>query len=314
MRTPLSLALGLTVGIVGTVLFLQSFPPPAGSLEEKLDLTERDLAKTKVLLAAAEARAPQPKASGTAVFKDRARSIMEDVKDGKEVRVDDVFKATKPLLRDLNPIFERVHRRNLRRMHESVLAELTRKYKLNPAQQQAIKAWQDQKLEQDMADRRALIESDQTGMQDLIRHDRLYRASDGMDPVMASVLTGEEKDRYQKDRLTERANNVQAEADRRISRLNAVVPLDEQQQDAVFSIMARSSRDFDPSMQLEGVGADSPALPPGQSRDEAIMGILRPEQRQQYEENRIKRRLEAEQEMREMGLRMPPDWDPLADP
>ena len=73
--------------------------------------------------------------------------------------------------------------------------------------------------------------------------------------------------------------------------------------------MARSSPEFDPSMQLEGLGGKTATLPPGQSRDEAVMHVLRPEQRRQYEEHRIARRAAAGKEMEEVGLKLPDSWD-----
>jgi hypothetical protein len=54
-------------------------------------------------------------------------------------------------------------------------------------------------------------------------------------------------------------------------------------------------------------------LPPGESRDKAIRDLLRPEQRQTYEEKSLARRIEAEKDLREMGLRLPANWDMLGD-
>ena len=106
---------------------------------------------------------------------------------------------------------------------------------------------------------------------------------------------------------------VQAEAERRVSRLNSVVNLDDAQQDQVFALMARSSPNFDPSMQLEGLAGGQTTISPGQSRDEAIMKVLRPDQRHQYEEHRIARRAEATREMEEVGLKLPDNWDTFGD-
>ena len=39
--------------------------------------------------------------------------------------------------------------------------------------------------------------------------------------------------------------------------------------------MARSHPHFNPGMQLEGLSGDNPSLPPGQSRDKAILNLLR---------------------------------------
>jgi hypothetical protein len=103
---------------------------------------------------------------------------------------------------------------------------------------------------------------------------------------------------------------VQNEADWKVERLNGTVGLDEAQKDEVFSIMARSSRDFDPRMQIEGVPEDS-GVASREDRDASIMAVLRPEQQSSYEQWRAERRARAEQEMSEMGLKMPEGWDAL---
>jgi hypothetical protein len=73
--------------------------------------------------------------------------------------------------------------------------------------------------------------------------------------------------------------------------------------------MARSSPDFDPGMQMEGLGDDRATLAQGQSRDEAILAVLRPEQRTIYEDHRASQRQQANEEMAEVGLKLPDDWD-----
>ena len=56
-----------------------------------------------------------------------------------------------------------------------------------------------------------------------------------------------------------------------------------------------------------GWGGDTAALVPGQARNEAIMGVLRPEQVEVYETHRREQIAEAEEDLREIGLRLPPD-------
>jgi len=63
-------------------------------------------------------------------------------------------------------------------------------------------------------------------------------------------------------------------------------------------------------MQIEGIG-EEPQLTSTGNRDEAIMEVLRPEQRDHYERWRAQQRARAEQEMAEMGLKMPEGWDAL---
>lgn len=313
MRGPVFLLVGLLAGVTGAVLFQQSFPPPAGSLEESLAASETELTRTRVLLAAAEARAPRPEASTQQKLSRGVRTILEDWKEGKEVDVNELFKAMRPALRDLSPLFERVKRKELKKHHEFVLKELTRKYHLTPAQQETVRAWQEKKIESDLAAYRALNASDHATFEDMIKGEKLTRRQDGLDEVVAGTLTGKERDNYKADRMAQRVEQVQTEADRRVTRLHSIVNLDSDQQDRVFALMARSSPDFDPAMQIEGLSADTPVVPPGQSRDEAVLSVLRPDQRQFYDQYRLNRRAEAEKDLREMGLRLPANWDMLGD-
>ena len=313
MRAPLFLAIGLAVGITGAVLFQDSFMPAADSPEERLADLERELARTKVSLAAAEARAPKPEASTQQKLTLGARTIMEDIKDGREVDMNDIYQAAKPALRDLSPIFERLQRKDMRRHHEFILADLTRKYHLTPAQQESLREWQKKKIEADLAVMRAFHQQDSTTLEDMVKAGRKTPPNAGLDSFMEKTLTGQDLTAYKSDRLNQRVEQVQSEADRRVSRLNSVVALDDAQQDQVFALMARSSPEFDPSMQFEGLTGDTAKLDPGQSRDEAILQVLRPDQRQQYENHRAARRLEAQKEFTDVGIRLPDTWDMVGD-
>jgi hypothetical protein len=61
-------------------------------------------------------------------------------------------------------------------------------------------------------------------------------------------------------------------------------------------------------MEIEGMtGSTLPIDPIG--RNEAIRGVLRPEQLESFDTHRRERRADAEREMLEVGLRLPDDWD-----
>jgi hypothetical protein len=62
-------------------------------------------------------------------------------------------------------------------------------------------------------------------------------------------------------------------------------------------------------MQLGNITTDGGRLPPGRSREQAILEVLRPDQRTRFEAYRQRQRSEAEREFREMGLNLPADWD-----
>lgn len=313
MRAPLMLITGLAVGITGTVLFQTSFPPPAGSVEaENADL-ERELTKTRVELAAAEARAPGPGLSTKQKLADGARDIVEELKAGHPVDMNDVYRAAKPALRDFSPIFERLQRRDLLKRNEHTLDDLTRKYHLAPARQESLREWLKAKTEKDIAEFREFSLRDKTSLEDIVKTGHQKRPDDGLEVFMENTLSGRDREQFKTDRLNQKVARVQEEADRRVSRLNRIVVLDEGQQDQVFALMARSSPDFDPSMQLEGLGSGSTQLSPGQSRDEAILNVLRPEQQAQYEEARQERLAAAQNELDAVGLKFPENWDMFLD-
>ena len=147
-------------------------------------------------------------------------------------------------------------------------------------------------------------------MEDLMRASRDIRPDEGLDEFMAGTLSGDKLTAFKTERMAERAERVQQEADMRVQRLDGIVKLDDTQRDQVFGIMARSSRDYDPGMQLEGIGGDI-ASTPGGGRQGAMLSVLRPDQREAYEAERQHRRDEAAKELGEVGLSLPPSWDLL---
>ena len=112
----------------------------------------------------------------------------------------------------------------------------------------------------------------------------------------------------EQDRLVERAELVQAEANRKLHRLDNIVGLDEDQADRAFGLMARGAKGFDPSMAIDGVSSETSPLD-RRSRDQAIMELLRPEQIEAYHAHRRQEFEEAQRELGEIGLALPPDWD-----
>jgi hypothetical protein len=306
IRTVLSLAIGLLVGVTGAVLFLQSMPPKEGSAEERVAKLEVALKSAQNQVAKLEGADPNGRKRPGRTLKDGARSIFEDLRDGKPVTPDDVFRATQPLIRDLSPIFERMRVRELQRQTDSKANELARKYSLNPAQQEALKKWLDQNAVEDAKRYTDLISQDGTKLEDMAKAATEVRANDGLDQFMENTLSGDKLAAYKTDSMLQKVERVQQEADMKVTRLDSIVNLDETQRGQVFGVMARGARDFDPAMQFEGLGTDTAALPSGKSKQEAILAVLRPEQRQAYQAEQEKRRQAAQKEMESMGLTLPP--------
>ena len=136
------------------------------------------------------------------------------------------------------------------------------------------------------------------------------RPDDGLDQFMENTLSGDKLAVFKTGRMAERAERVQQQADAKTQRLDDIVKLDDAQRDQVFGIMARGSRDYDPAMKLEGAAGEIAATPNGNTR-EAVLSILRPDQRAAYEAEQQRRREEARKDMEAIGLTLPPTWDAL---
>jgi hypothetical protein len=157
-----------------------------------------------------------------------------------------------------------------------------------------------------------MVARDGTTLEDLMKATRDVRPDAGLDTFMPTILHGEKLEQFRSERLTERAQRVESEADMRVQRLDGIVGLDEAQRDQVFGIMARNSRDYDPQMVLEGTGGQISAAPTGNAQ-EAMLAVLRPEQRAAYDAERKRRREEAQKDLESIGLTLPPNWDMFGD-
>ncbi len=328
VRSLLPLVIGLVVGGVGVRMFIESMPGSEGSPEDRANKLEIELKRAQnriAALEAASATAPAPRniaekiASGSrgvrpqgsrSTIADGARRIAEDIREGRPVTPDDIFRATQPLMRDLAPLFDRMRVRQQQQIIESMTGELARKYGLTPQSQQALKGWFENKANDEAKRWSEMMARDGTRLEDVMRASRDVRPDEGLDAFMPSILSGEKLAAFQSERLAERAQRVEREADGMVQRLDSIVSLDEAQRDQVFGIMARGSREYDPKMVLEGAKGQINAAPTG-DRQAAVLSVLRPDQRAAYEAERQRRREAATKDMEAIGLALPPNWDPL---
>lgn len=309
MRALLFLILGLLIGGVGTTLFQRSLPPAAGTDENKIAELERTVSRDRLRIAALEATEANAAARLEKLAASGRRSIIQDLKEGRAVDLNDLFNTAKPFLHEFSPLMDRMRVRDQKRRLQHLVADLTRKFGLNESQQAGLKKRLEDEAAQQAGRMREVTGRADSTLVDYAKATREIDPQAGVDAYMEQTLQGDALARYKSERLAERVNRVQYEAERRVEQLNGIVALDDTQQDQVFSLMARGSPDFDPSMQFEGLGDDRAVLAPGQSRDDAILAVLRPDQRDAYEAHRARQRQEAEAEMEEVGLKLPPDWD-----
>lgn len=307
LRSVIPLAVGLAIGATGAILFIQSMPPPVGSAEERIGKLEADLKKSENRVAALEALDPHGTKRPGRTLKDGLRSIADDFRAGRPVTPDDVFRATQPLIRDLAPLFDRMRTKELQRRSDEISGELARKYSLTPAQQESLKQWLDLRAEEEAKRFTATISQQGVKLEDLNAATNDIRIEDGLEAFMQNNLSGEKLAAFKSDQMLQKVESVQKEADMKVERLDNIVKLDDAQRGQVFGMLARGARDYDPGMQFEGMGTNTTLS--GKSKQEAILSVLRPEQRESYEAARQKQRVETEKELGSMGLSLPDDFD-----
>jgi len=314
VRQILPLILGLLIGVIGATLFTKSLPPAEGSVEETVEKTKAELKTAERRIAALEAQAEE---DGRWVdkrgdsFKDRASKITRDLKEGRDVEVTELFNVFKPSARQLSPLLSRMRQLEMNNRYEASLGEYARAYGLNQDQLKVLENHLKERAELNAKRYVDVLTDDDSTFRDMAKLEEEMYFDDDLDAVMSSMLSGDELEAYRNDRLVENAERVQAEADRRVGRLDTLVGLDKGQKDSVFAIMARSSDHFDEQMQFEGLDNDSARVEPGQTRDEAVLAVLTEEQQQTYETKRDEQRQEIDEELGKLGLKMPEDWDYL---
>jgi len=317
----LPLLVGLVVGGVGAVMFSDSLPGRAGSPEERANKLELELKRMQNRVAELEAKLGEPRAhgflakltgadeDGRRALNDGARRIAEDLRAGRRVNPEDLFRMSQPLMRDLAPLFDRMRIKAERDAADAMTGELARKYKLTAAEQESLKEWFRKKAEQDAKKWTEMIGRDGTRLEDVMRATQNVRPDEGLDAFMPTILSGDRMAEFKAERLQERTDRVDKEADMKVQRLDAVVGLDEKQRDQVFAIMARGSRDYDPSMTIQGPDGKPVGSIMGGDPRRAMLLVLREEQRAAYDAELQRRRDEAAKEMESIGLALPPGWD-----
>ena len=310
IRQLIPLVIGLAVGGVGAVLFQQSLTGGEGTPEQRVAKLEVELKKAQNRIAALGDTDPRGRRKSGRTMKDNLQEIRDKIHDGQAVTPDDFLRLMQPWMRDISPLMERMRVREQNRMIDQKSGEFARKYDLTPNQQTALRRWFETKTEENAKEWTNLVTQEGTRFQDLIRAAQDVRADDGLDQFMATTLSGDKLTKFQTERLAEKAERVQQDADARTQRLDSIVKLDDTQRDQVFGIMARTSRDYDPALKLEG-GVGEIGAAPGGNKQQAVLSILRPEQRTAFQEEMNHRREQAQKDIEAIGLSLPEDWDPM---
>ena len=308
LRSILPLLTGAFVGALGAILLQRSLPPKEGSPEERIAILENDLKKAQMDLRAWEDSSPRKRFGATT--HDNVRSLAQALKEGRSVSPDDIFNSFKPLMRDLSPLTTRMRTIEIKRSAEARAGEYARKYGLTENQQkQLVDNLVYQNTEQ-MKQLQGMIESDHVSMREYMKAEREMDRELGLDETMASMLQGEKREAFLTERLTEKSERVQNEADGKVQRIDNIVKLDDKQRHQMFLNMAQTSSHYDPQMQFEGLQDGVKPMTQGMSSEQAMMSVLRPDQKQAYEAHRQQRLQEAQKEAAAIGLTSPNDWNP----
>ena len=309
MKQALGLIIGLLIGAAGALMFSRSLPAEDGTPEERLEIAQQDLKQAQRKIQILQAKAGNTGARGV---QDGVRDIMQDIREGKDVSLDDVFATMKPWMRNMAPLFDRMREINQQDWADNMTGEWSRKYDLNKAEQEQLRAWFIQKNKEKGAAFSDVVNSDSSGFVDFVQATEYdWRDTQGIEEVMGNILEGDELAEFEEQRANEGAKRVQEEANRGLARLDRMVELDEAQQDQVFGILARGADGYQAGkFDYEGMGTDQSVLD-RRARDEAIRNVLRPEQQQAFDTHRAEKKIEAEAEMRRVGLTLPNNWDLL---
>ena len=310
MRQYIGILIGALLGALGAILFGQSLRPDPGSVQERAEHAEHQLR-----VAEAQLRSLQ----GGRIRADRqrsaegARDILEDIREGRGADLDDIFAVTKPWLNDLSPVINLMRSKEEKEQFARLAGDYTRKYDLNESQQKQLRQWLDDRATENAERFVNVVANDSSTMYDLILAGKEAEQNiEGIDQFMEQQLTGETLVAFRADRLQEKIDSVEGEANGRLNNLDSIVNLDASQEDQLFFAMARSSEDYIPSMDIEGMDDDRSALD-REGRNVAIESILTSEQLELLESHRQNRRQNAEEEMRAIGLRLPENWQQFED-
>lgn len=325
IRSLLVLVIGLVVGGAGASMFLESLPGGEGSPQERANKLEIELKRAQKRIAELEVAGSSPRTprslieriaggsgDGRRTLADGARRIAEDLREGRPVSPDDIFRASQPLMRDLAPLFDRMRVKGQQEMIDSMTGELARKYNLAPPQKELLKQWFQKKSEEEAKNWSKLVAHDGTRLEDVVKASQNVRLDEGLDVFMPGILSLDKLAQFQTERMSERVKRVEQQADTKVQRLDAIVSLDEAQRDQVFGIMARGSREYDPKMVIEGASGTIGTTSGGDPQA-AMLSVLRPDQRAVYEAERQRRRDEAAKNMEAIGLALPPNWEMFDD-
>ncbi|MEJ6719582.1 MAG: hypothetical protein QNK82_13900 [Akkermansiaceae bacterium] len=306
-KQALGLVIGLVVGITGGILFSKSLRPEPGSMQERLEVAEEQLARSNRRLKAMAQHVARYRGSSKGEIQRMAR----DFKDGKELSFDDILGSAKPWMRQVAPVMERVRKVSEADWADARVSEWTRNYNLSEAEQEELKEYFSEQSRKNAERITEVINSDESGFVDFVQAtDNDWRDFDGVETVMEGFLEGEELEKFRAEQLDKRIETVQNEADRKLKVLDDIVSLDDAQHQQLFGVMVRGSEDYRPEVKPEGFTGQATPLD-RTARDSAIEAVLRPAQKQALDKHRDERVQKVTEQWEKYQLSPPKKFDAL---
>lgn len=300
--------MGVAIGVAAGVMFSKSLAPEEGSVEERLEMNERELAQANGRIRALIDDGARDRKR---TMKDGMRDVMGRIRRGEEVSFDDIWLTMRPWMRDMEPLFERMRQLNEDEFADRMVGEWAGDYSLSAPEKERLRKWFKERSRKRSEAFSDVVRSNESGFVDFVKATEYdWRDAEGAEDLMEEMLDGDELEHFKEERLTKRYESVQDESYRNLNRLDEIVGLDPDQHSKVFGFMMRSSEDYREGMEFEGMDQGRGALD-REGRWQEIDQLLRPEQREQLQTYREEQKAEAEREMAKVGLSLPKDWELL---
>jgi hypothetical protein len=274
-KTLLSLIAGIVVGAGGVLLWVQAHNIRAeADASELAALQERELSKLRRQL-----EAERLTASTLRSQMELAGMDLRPVKEG-EIDIQRLLNDARPLMKSLALMFGNERKRMTERMIKGMAEKLAEEMNLTEEQLADMIA-HFTKLDEENFDKIKKMLDRQLTIFDVFSVMKDMDPTKSMDDYVMTKLTDDQKKSWETKKLESKAQQLERTANRQLSRMEKL-NLDETQKDQVFDILVKKNPNYDASLAVEGLNAES-AFDAGKSQDEAIAAVLREDQMVEYQ-------------------------------
>jgi hypothetical protein len=194
--------------------------------------------------------------------------------------IGDLVEASRPLLSRMGPMFESMMHRRIDRQ----VAQLKEQLGLTDEQAAELKRQLTQLGEDDIAEFNKRLNDPTTPPEQVFQRRGNPMQGEAFETALKESVSEEQYALYEKDKLEKQAQSLERAANNEADRLGRQLGLDDTQKDQVFEIYARTSKRFDPSLQVETEAGSQVQVDEDTNREDAIREILTPEQQTSYDQ------------------------------